>query len=64
MHAWARRRSIYDTATLTGGDGPTGTITFKLYGPGNAGCTGTPTFTDRETVMGTASFSRARSRRR
>ncbi len=56
MCAWPRRLSIYDTATLTGGDAPTGTITFKLYGPDNAGCTGTPAFTDAETVNGNGSF--------
>ena len=25
--------TLKDTATLSGGDGPTGTITFTLYGP-------------------------------
>jgi hypothetical protein len=48
--------SIYDTATLTGGDDPTGTITFDLYGPDNAGCTGAPIFTDPETVTGNGSY--------
>jgi hypothetical protein len=48
--------SIYDTATLTGGDDPTGTITFQLYGPDNAGCTGVPIFTDPETVNGNGSY--------
>ncbi|HSC04380.1 MAG TPA: hypothetical protein VLC49_13705 [Solirubrobacteraceae bacterium] len=31
-----------DTAVLSGGDNPTGTLTFRLYGPNNATCTGTP----------------------
>ena len=35
---------IADTATITGGNGPTGTVTFNLYG--NATGTGTPLFTD------------------
>src|SRR5438445_4992530 len=30
--------NIYDTATLSGGNAPTGTITFKLYGPGDTAC--------------------------
>lgn len=32
--------SIHDTASLTGGDNPTGTITFDLYGPDDATCQG------------------------
>jgi hypothetical protein len=28
--------AVSDTATLTGGDGPTGTVTFNLYGPSAA----------------------------
>ena len=54
--------SIYDTATLTGGDSPTGTITFKLYGPDIAACTGTPIFTDPETVTANGSYRSGRSR--
>ncbi|MCW2766601.1 MAG: hypothetical protein JWO11_2560 [Nocardioides sp.] len=44
--------AITDTATLTGGHTPTGTITFRLYGPDNATCTGTPAFTNTKTVNG------------
>ena len=36
--------AISDTATVTGGYSPTGTVTFKLYN--NATATGTPLFTD------------------
>jgi hypothetical protein len=36
--------TISDTATVTGGDSPTGTVTFNLYN--NATGTGTPLFTD------------------
>jgi hypothetical protein len=32
-------QSIQDVATLSGGDNPTGTITWKLYGPGDSSCT-------------------------
>ncbi len=33
--------SIFDTATVSGGVNPTGTVTFNLFGPGDATCTGT-----------------------
>ncbi|MEA2189652.1 MAG: hypothetical protein QOK16_4663 [Solirubrobacteraceae bacterium] len=36
---------VTDTATLQGAYNPTGDVTFKLYGPGNATCSGTPAFT-------------------
>jgi Bacterial Ig-like domain (group 3) len=29
---------IHDTAQVSGGDNPTGTVTFSLYSPSNAGC--------------------------
>ena len=32
---------ISDQANVTGGDSPTGTVTFALYGPGDTNCTGT-----------------------
>jgi hypothetical protein len=37
--------AISDIATLTAINTPTGTITFNLYGPNDATCTGTPAFT-------------------
>jgi hypothetical protein len=37
--------SISDQATLTTGGSPSGSITFKLFGPNNATCSGTPIFT-------------------
>ncbi|HET7471878.1 MAG TPA: hypothetical protein VFJ71_02025 [Candidatus Limnocylindrales bacterium] len=48
--------SIHDTATVTGGSSPTGTVTFKLYGPNDANCTGSVIFTsaDRPLSGGTA----------
>jgi hypothetical protein len=50
--------AVTDTATLTGGDNPTGSITFKLYGPSAAAaCTGTAVFTDTEKVSGGAGTS-------
>ncbi|MFL5863392.1 MAG: hypothetical protein ACJ780_21900 [Solirubrobacteraceae bacterium] len=33
---------LFDTATLSDGDSPTGTITFKVYGPNDPTCAGTP----------------------
>ncbi len=45
---------IADTATVTGGSSPTGTVTFNLYS--NANATGTPLYTDTESLVnGTAS---------
>jgi hypothetical protein len=34
--------NISDSATVIGGAAPTGNVTFTLYGPGDATCTGTP----------------------
>jgi hypothetical protein len=44
--------TIHDTATLTGGDSPTGTITWQLFRSATttADCSGTPVFTDTATV--------------
>ncbi|MBA2717642.1 MAG: hypothetical protein H0U52_00170 [Chloroflexi bacterium] len=42
--------TIHDTATLAGGHAPTGSITFNLYGPDDATCTGDVIFTDSVTV--------------
>ena len=37
--------SLSDTATLSGGFNPTGTIVFNLYGPNDPTCSGAPVFT-------------------
>jgi hypothetical protein len=37
--------STQDTATLSGGSSPTGSIIFKLFGPGDATCSSAPAFT-------------------
>ncbi len=42
---------IYDTAHLSGGDHPRGTISFRLYGPGDASCS-RPVFSDSVPVFG------------
>ncbi|MCA1689787.1 MAG: hypothetical protein LC720_04915 [Actinobacteria bacterium] len=37
--------SVGDTAVVSGGYKPTGTVTFKLYGAADPGCAGSPVFT-------------------
>jgi hypothetical protein len=37
---------LNDTATLTGGLNPTGSVTFKLFPPSDATCSGAPAYTD------------------
>jgi hypothetical protein len=48
---------IFDTAMLTGGNAPTGTVTFNLYGPGDTTCSQTPYDTSKVTVSGNASYT-------
>ena len=50
-------QQTFDTATLTNGFGQTGTITFRLFGPNNATCTGTPVFTSIQSVGGNNTYS-------
>jgi hypothetical protein len=47
--------SIADRATVSGGNAPTGTVTFILYA--NPSGTGTPLFTDTEPLVGGAATS-------
>jgi hypothetical protein len=49
--------SVTDTATLSGGNNPTGTITFKVYGPDDATCSGAVVFTSTVTVNGNGSYT-------
>ena len=49
--------TISDTAVLTGAFRPTGTVTFKAYGPGDTGCA-TPLFSSVE-AAGTTTVSAA-----
>ena len=51
--------AIADTATLSAGLSPTGTLTFRLFGPDNATCTGAPAFTTTVTVAGNGSYTSA-----
>jgi YVTN family beta-propeller protein len=50
---------VRDTATLSGGASPTGTITFRLYGPGDPTCAASPMFTDTASVAGNGDYSSA-----
>jgi hypothetical protein len=50
--------AVTDSAALAGGDNPTGTIEFKLYGPSAAAnCSGTPTFDQTVSVSGDGSYT-------
>jgi len=48
--------AVSDTATLSGGAAPTGTITFNLYGPNDATCTGASIFTSTVPVSGNGTY--------
>jgi YVTN family beta-propeller protein len=47
---------VSDTATLAGGQSPTGAIVFRLYGRDNATCAGTATFKSKVTVSGNGDY--------
>ena len=51
--------SVSDTATLAGGFNPTGTITFKLYGPNDTSCANPAVFTTTKPVNGNGSYTSA-----
>lgn len=51
--------SFHDTATLSGGFEPTGSITFEVYGPDDADCTGAVVFTDTVSVDGNGDYDSA-----
>ena len=46
-----------DSFTLSGGFNPTGSITLKLYAPGDTTCSGTPALTQTVTVNGNGTYS-------
>src|SRR5207245_658592 len=48
--------TISDVATLSGGTNPTGTISFSIYGPADANCTGTATSGGSAVVSGNAAY--------
>jgi len=43
---------LNDTATITGGNSPTGTVTFNLYGPNDLTCAGAAIYTQTVAVSG------------
>ncbi len=47
---------VYDEATLSGGESPSGSIVFKLYGPEDETCSSTPVYQSTETVSGNGSY--------
>jgi hypothetical protein len=49
--------TLNDTAVLSGGNSPTGSITFKLYPPADATCSGDPVFSQQVTVNGNGSYN-------
>src|SRR3954468_22585097 len=49
--------AIHDSATLAGGSNPTGSITFRLYGPNDANCTGGAIFTSTVTINGNGNYA-------
>ena len=51
--------SLFDVATLSGGNNPTGTITFSLFPPSDQSCSGTAIFTSVVNVNGPGSYTSA-----
>ncbi len=51
--------AVHDTAFLSGGVKPTGTINFRLYNPGDRTCTGSPAFTSTVAVDGNGAYTSA-----
>lgn len=49
--------SVTDTASLSGGNNPTGTITFRVYGPNDATCSGAAVFTSTVPVSGNGNYT-------
>jgi len=47
---------VHDEATLAGGEGPTGTVEFELFGPSDAECKATPVFTSEVLVSEAGSY--------
>ena len=50
---------VSDRGGLAGGLAPTGDITFRLYGPGDSNCSGSPVFTDTKAVSGNGDYESA-----
>ncbi len=48
--------SVTDSALMSGGANPTGTLTFRLYGPADTTCTSAAIFTKAVTVAGNGTY--------
>jgi hypothetical protein len=46
---------LNDTATVTGGNSPTGSVTFNLYPPSDPTCQGTPLYTESNVALSSGS---------
>ena len=46
---------LNDTANITGGNGPTGSVTFNLYPPSDSTCQGTPLYTESNVPLSNGS---------
>ncbi|HLI57614.1 MAG TPA: hypothetical protein VKY26_11365, partial [Actinomycetota bacterium] len=53
--------AVTDTATISGGDNPGGSISFALYGPNDPGCAHAPISQVTDTVRGDGSYTAASS---
>jgi len=51
--------AISDTASLSRGDGPTGTMTFRLFGPSDPTCARAPAFISTTPVIGNGTYGSA-----
>ncbi len=50
--------ATHDTATFAGGTSPTGSLVFKLFGPGDSTCSGAPAYTSPiQTVSGDGPYT-------
>ena len=54
---------VVGTATVAGGDNPTGTVTFRVFGPGDDTCARSPLLTSTNPVMGAGDPKHATSDR-
>jgi len=51
--------AMFDTATVSGGALPSGTVTFHLFGPDDPTCAGPPAFSSTTPILGAGSYPSA-----
>ncbi|MDQ4134348.1 MAG: hypothetical protein M3179_14370 [Actinomycetota bacterium] len=56
---WWAGTGIHDSVNVNNGVNPTGTLTFKLYGPDDQTCTAAPLFTTHKAVAGNGYYTSA-----